>query len=385
MSYNTVMRQTITQTYSDRDRFLFIQEPYFYDDSGLRISRTDNLTGLTTYYVWETENPTGYPQVIEEIENGQVVRRYGYGHFLENVDIWNGTSFERFYVVRDGTNSVRIVLDSLGNVTDTIDYDAFGNIINRTGTTNISNLFHSEYLDSKTNLIYLRSRWYNPEDGRFLSGDKHNGDNEDPGSLNKYGFTQNNPVNLIDPSGMFGIDSAIRWGKRIILLLMGIKGEGKLKVDSIIEQNYDKGGFSGVKGKQKLTWQSILSRYKSTTINDVKWAEKSINGSYDYPAPPGNFRIVRTKPSPRMGYTIGITSLDDTSEKPEEGLYLHQGYWSKGCVVFGLGDKIADKILKEINILLNEKALLEIELKVQDNRSPEDWWKRPLPYRYEIL
>jgi len=58
---------------------------YFYDNSGLRISRTDNLTGLTTYYVWDTENSTGYPQVIEEIEGGQVVRRYGL--LLESIDI----------------------------------------------------------------------------------------------------------------------------------------------------------------------------------------------------------------------------------------------------------------------------------------------------------
>ena len=206
-------------------------------------------------------------------------------------------------------------------------------------------MFHSEYLDSTTNLVYLRSRWYNPETGRFLSGDKHNGDNEEPGSLNKYGFTQNNPINVIDPSGMFGIDSAIKWGKRITMLLMGIRSEGKLKVDSIIERNYDKGGYSGVKGKQKLTWQSIMSRYLTTTIADVLWAEKSIKGSYDYPAPPGNFRIVRTKPSPKRGYTIGITALDDTSENPEEGLYLHAGYRSEGCVVFGRGYRIADKIL----------------------------------------
>ena len=73
---------------------------YSYDGDGLRVSRTDNMSGVVTYYVWDSENPTSYPQVVEEIENNQVVRRYGYGLFLENVDIWNGTAFERFYVVR---------------------------------------------------------------------------------------------------------------------------------------------------------------------------------------------------------------------------------------------------------------------------------------------
>ena len=82
-----------------------------------------------------------------------------------------------------------------------MDYDAFGKKISRTGTTNISYLYHSEYFDSMTDLVYLRSRWYNPESGSFLSKDKYNGDKEDPGSLNKYSFTQNNPINLVDPSG----------------------------------------------------------------------------------------------------------------------------------------------------------------------------------------
>lgn len=80
-----------------------MSKSHFYDGDGLRVSRKDNVSGITTYYVWDTENPTGYPQVTEEIENNQVVRRYGYGLFFETIDIKNGTEFERFYVVRDGT------------------------------------------------------------------------------------------------------------------------------------------------------------------------------------------------------------------------------------------------------------------------------------------
>ena len=133
-----------------------------YNTDGLWIARTDNLTGLTTYYVWDTENPTGYPQVIEEIEEGQVVRRYGYGHFLENVDIWNGSAFERFYVVRDGTNSIRMLLDSVGNIAAEYDYDAFGNVLFVSNVNPLTSQnpyqFHSEYRDPATGLVYLRAR-----------------------------------------------------------------------------------------------------------------------------------------------------------------------------------------------------------------------------------
>jgi RHS repeat-associated protein len=214
------MLETVTETTTNSHTF----PPYFYDGDGLRISRTDNLTGLTTYYVWDTENPTGYPQVVEEIENNQVVRRYGYGLFLENVDIWNGSAFERFYVVRDGTNSVRMLLDSTGNVSATYDYDAFGNIlsVSNTNPLTIGNpyQFHSEYRDPATGLVYLRARWYDSGDGRFLRADSYEGEQENPMTLNKYTSFNNNPLNLIDPSGNEGIVGPT--GDRITELLQGL-------------------------------------------------------------------------------------------------------------------------------------------------------------------
>ncbi len=197
---------------------------YFYDGDGLRVSRTDNITGLTTYYVWDTENPTGYPQVVEEIEGGQVIRRYGYGHFLENIDIWNGSAFERFYVVRDGTNSVRMLLDSTGFIAATYDYDAFGNVLStlsvEPGTLSNPYGFHSEYRDPTTGLVYLRARWYEPREGRFLCKDEFEGALENPTTLNKYISFNNNPTNMIDPEGYEGIIGPT--GARVSELLKGI-------------------------------------------------------------------------------------------------------------------------------------------------------------------
>ena len=180
---------------------------YFYDADGLRVYRKDNMPGgVTTYYVWDTENPTGYPQVVEEIEGGQVVRRYGYGLFLETIDIKNGTDFERFYVIRDGTNSVRMLLDSTGNVSATYDYDAFGNLLSTSNTNPLTASnpyqFHSEYKDQATNLVYLRARWYDSSVGRFTRMDSYEGSQESPSTLNKYVSFNNNPANMTDPLGL---------------------------------------------------------------------------------------------------------------------------------------------------------------------------------------
>ena len=49
---------------------------------------------------------------------------------------------------------------------------------------------------------YAFARYYSPRLGRFMSADPSGGDLSDPQTLNKYAYTRNNPINLIDPSGM---------------------------------------------------------------------------------------------------------------------------------------------------------------------------------------
>ncbi len=219
-------------------------QPYFYDGDGLRVSRTNNLAlpPKTTYYVWDTENPTGYPQVLEEIENNQVVRRYGYGLFLETIDIKNGANLDRFYVIRDGTNSVRMLLDSTGNVSAQYDYDVFGNVLSSTLTNPICSQnpyqFHSEYRDPATGLVYLRARWYEPREGRFVGMDEFDGKKSNPLSNNKYIFTVNNPINLTDPSGNFYI--LIAPG----ITVEGISGE---RISSLLKGNLNRGDPDNIK------------------------------------------------------------------------------------------------------------------------------------------
>jgi RHS repeat-associated protein len=50
-------------------------------------------------------------------------------------------------------------------------------------------------------LLYLRARWYDPQSGTFLSGDPLEGKQQDPRSLNRYRYAQNNPVQFTDPRG----------------------------------------------------------------------------------------------------------------------------------------------------------------------------------------
>jgi RHS repeat-associated protein len=65
--------------------------------------------------------------------------------------------------------------------------------------------YDGEQVDADTGLVYLRARWYDPANGRFLSGDPHPGAKAIPLTLNDYSFANGEPVNRRDPSGKFSM------------------------------------------------------------------------------------------------------------------------------------------------------------------------------------
>jgi len=141
--------------------------------------------------------------------------------------------------------------DDSGNVTDTFTWDAWGNLLGRTGTTPCNYGLHGEYIDPATNLIYLRARWYNPEIGRFMSMDEWEGVNEEPASLHKYVFVKDNPVNMTDPSGNFSImEAGISIGIVGILSTMPVNlwaGNSKEdKIKELIQYFYDASKETGI-------------------------------------------------------------------------------------------------------------------------------------------
>jgi RHS repeat-associated protein len=66
-------------------------------------------------------------------------------------------------------------------------------------------LYSGEQFDSKIGQQYLRARDYDPTTGRFNRLDPFFGNLNDPLSLHKYLYTHADPVNMIDPMGLFGL------------------------------------------------------------------------------------------------------------------------------------------------------------------------------------
>jgi len=170
-----------------------------YDGDGNRVAKTTG--GVTTRYLVDDLNPTGYPQVVEELTNVVVSRTYTYGlQRISQYQIVNNAWTPRFYGY-DGMGSVRQLTNSAGAVTDSYDYDAFGNKLNSTDTILNNYLYRGEQYDLDLGLYYLRARYYNPLTGRFMSQDPKVGEIKEPQSLHKYLYAGGDPVNRIDPHG----------------------------------------------------------------------------------------------------------------------------------------------------------------------------------------
>jgi len=94
-----------------------------------------------------------------------------------------------------------MLADENDSVTDTYDYDAFGNLTNSTGSTANNYRYCGEQYDGTTGLYYLRARYMNPNTGTFISMDSYAGSIFEPVSLHKYLYANANPVMYEDPSG----------------------------------------------------------------------------------------------------------------------------------------------------------------------------------------
>jgi len=111
-------------------------------------------------------------------------------------------------------------------------YDAYGNAHGFTPSSASTNLLYSgEWHDSTAQQYYLRARWYSPATGRFNRMDPFAGNSQNPQSLHKYNYVHNNPVNNIDPTGMFEFSLAgLTFNMSMQSMMRGIRTLGFAKV-----------------------------------------------------------------------------------------------------------------------------------------------------------
>jgi RHS repeat-associated protein len=206
---NTVSSNSNTYQYDSENRLVTLnagtagEVRYVYDGDGNRVAKTagTGAAAVTTTYLVDTQNPTGYAQVVEEVVSGSVQRVYVLGLMRMSQQQQVSGNWQTSFYGYDGHGSVRQLTDSNGAVTDSYTYDAFGNLIARTGATANDYLYAGEQVDAALGMYYLRARYMNPASGRFWTMDSFEGVTNEPSSLHKYLYAAANPVNKTDPSG----------------------------------------------------------------------------------------------------------------------------------------------------------------------------------------
>ncbi|MCB1045441.1 MAG: hypothetical protein KDC35_21035 [Acidobacteria bacterium] len=174
---------------------------YGYNADGIRT--WSEVDGLRTHYL--VDQNRDYAQVLEELDAGFVPSvTYVHGDDLLS-QFRDGTRYSYHY---DGHGSTIALTDHLETVTDTYTYDAWGELLASTGATPNNYLYTGEQYDPNVGFYYLRARYYNPSLGRFHTMDTWPGMQFEPVSLHKYLYTHANPLNGIDPSGMFNLKEA---------------------------------------------------------------------------------------------------------------------------------------------------------------------------------
>ena len=180
-AYNVFNRQTAV-TMPDGGRL-----ENRYDAEGLRAGTVENSVETRFLYF--------NGELLSELdEAGDTISRYilGYGATA----VWNRGKEGYHPCHLDEQNSTAYITGLDGEIKNSYQYDAFGNLQNRNITVRNRILYTGQQYDEITGQYYLRARFYHPAVGRFLQEDVYRGD-----GLNLYAYCANNPVVYYDPSG----------------------------------------------------------------------------------------------------------------------------------------------------------------------------------------
>ncbi|MDR1700624.1 MAG: hypothetical protein LBR68_05480 [Lachnoclostridium sp.] len=159
---------------------------YFYQGTSALYTTSGNnvyaMSEAETFYLYGTEQNVMF---AEEKTSGTVPNACGY-----TKDIRGSTS--HLIDTSDRESMATFSYSDYGETTETI-------LSGHTHNNEI--LYTGGIYDKLTEDYYLNARYYDPENGRFLTEDSYRGEMTEANTWNLYMYTAGNPINFVDPSG----------------------------------------------------------------------------------------------------------------------------------------------------------------------------------------
>jgi len=193
--------QVTTYEYDDLGSLMEVVLPngddidYAVDGDGRRIAKKRN-GALEQGFLYGR----GMGPLAELNPNGTVKSRFVYAT-RANVPDYMVRGGQTYRILVDHVGSPRAVVDaSTGAVAQEMDFDEFGRVTRDTNPGFQPFGFAGGLYDADTGLVRFGARDYDPETGRWTAKDPIGFQGGDP---NLYGYVLGDPVNWVDPTGLF--------------------------------------------------------------------------------------------------------------------------------------------------------------------------------------
>ena len=167
---------------------------FTYDEFGMRTTKTAG--GITTNYVYENG------KLLREVTGSEKI------DFVYGSDgiIGFRTGNKNYLYRKNVFGDVTEIYSDNGTLVGKYSYTAFGECIVKVNEGGIAEKnpirYRGYYYDEETGLYYLKSRYYDPVTGRFITIDDISYiDPETINGLNLYAYCNNNPISNVDPNG----------------------------------------------------------------------------------------------------------------------------------------------------------------------------------------
>ena len=263
---------------TDKDGKTAVIQQNRYNGDGQRIQKVEGSKTTNYYYqdgvvsyTTDGENSQTSQNLIGTDGNILATQRYGSDHtdyLLYHKDIQGSTTS---LVKEDGSADATYRYTDFGETTINGDNKAENEVCYTGGI-----------YDQSTGLYYLNARYYNPEDGRFVTEDTYRGETNEPDTQNLYVYCADNPVNYVDPSGHWVVTLGME--KSIDYVISG-GSSIQVGIDSSGRFNFSKTKYGGIKISSKFGKGKALVISAMLNMNNVKslggWSVKAgIHGEF---------------------------------------------------------------------------------------------------------